>query len=79
MFKQMFCELIEAFVNCLVMALVCAFVVICSIVILIGNILAVFGFDGLINKVLGVMHGFLSEAHGEEYAESVTDWFRIVK
>ena len=78
-FKQMFCELAVALINCLVMLLVCAFVMIYSIVVLIGNILAVFGFDGFINKVLGGTHGFLSEMHGEEYAESVTEWFRVVK
>lgn len=78
-FKQMFYELLAALGNCFVMLLVCTFVMACTIAVLIGNIFAVFGFDGLINKVLGSMHKLLSETHGEEYADTITDWFRVVK
>lgn len=79
MFKQMFCELIEAFVNCLIMLLVCIFMMIYTIVILIGNVLAVFGFDGFINKALGRMYGPFSDVYGEDSADTITDWFRVVK
>lgn len=79
MFKQMFCELIAAFGNCIFMLLVCTFVMIYTIAVLIGNILAVFGFNGLINKILGSVHGPLSDVYGEEQADTITDWFRIVK
>lgn len=79
MFKQMFCELIVAFVNCLIMLLICAGVMIYVVVILVGNILAVFGFDGFINKALGVMYGWLSDVRGKEYADEAMDMFRVVK
>lgn len=78
MFKQQFGELLSAVGMFLFWMLVVTFCVIWLVGVLIGNILAVFGFNGPIDTIIAAMTRMLTDVYGAENAEALTNEFRIV-
>lgn len=79
MFKQQFGELLFTVGVFLFWMLVIIFCAIWLVGVLIGNILAVFGFNGPIDKIIAAMTHMLTDVYGAENAEALANGFRVVE
>lgn len=79
MIKQQFCELLFTVGVFLSWMLVIIFCAIWLVGVLIGNILAVFGFDEPIDKIIAAMTRMLTDVYGAETAEAIANGFRVVE
>ena len=79
MIKKQLCEIGAAFGQFVVVLGILILCFVAFIIILVGNLLAVFGFDGLINKALDTLSRTLTHVYPEEVAVSIMESFRVVE